>query len=109
MLLQFLSLSRSPRILCFSFVFLPLCFVYISLALYLPPSLLPSLHPSFPPFEGAHVKFSLNARLAVGAPLEGGWWAGGGALVFSAIPLDEALEQGNESFGNGLETSHSSV
>lgn len=42
-------------------------------------------------------------------PLEGGEWAGGGALVFSTIPLDEALEQGNESFGKGLETSHSSL
>lgn len=47
-----------------------------------------------PPFGREHFKFSLRARLGVGAPLKGGCWVCDGALVFSAIPLDEALEQG---------------
>lgn len=62
-----------------------------------------------PLFRRECFKISHCAHLGVGSPLEGDGWAGEETLVFSAIPLDEALEQGNESFGKGLETSHSSV
>lgn len=109
-LLQFLSLSLPPHFLCFSSVFLLQCFVHISFTLHLPPSLLP-LAPSvfLALLKGAILNLASMPVSALALPPEGGRRAGGGVLVFSAIPLDEALEQGNESFGKGLETSHSSV
>lgn len=97
------SLFFLPQFLSPTTFFFCLYFFYISFTLYLSPSLRS-------PLKGNILNLArpcLSRRWR--SPLREAGGAVVGTLVFSAIPLDEALEQGNESFGKGLETSHSSV